>query len=432
MGKDFTDALLDPKGLKESAKYKIGFNAIQGLLLTILSIAGLNLAFGFDDPSDMLTVAYWTQFIMLFAEQLWADQIGFNIGLAIMLKKHPQYNDTVEQCHDIVEGVFDPAKNAWVMQPLKDDADLVNDATDELNIDRKIEWAKGKWLDKSKKLENKRNRIKGKRYFWLWKIWPFRWVMKIRIAARTRRIDKLNERIQDLNEAINDKKRHEDLKYRHIKGFDELDANSLLSGIDSLENGSQPRYHMVSGKRLINKRRTKKMFSKALFAFMGGMIAYQVGVGFKEGFGQIMYILFMVVSNLAGGWMFAADYLERVPLANESQRRNALYDIKNRVKVKKELAAEVKRKNDELKLIQAKLKAEIEKAEVEAYEENKRRDLEKATKIKAEQDKAKADREVTESKIRAEAERIAYEARVKAEAEELIKRQQQPIKLATP
>ena len=381
MAKDeIENALLDPKGMKESTRFKIMFNGIQGILLVALSLVGLNIVWGYNTIADMATVAYWLQFMMLFAEQLWADQIGFNMGLAVMSKKHGQYNNTVLECDGIVEGVLDPQTNKWLVKPLKDDADLVNDATDELNIDRKIEWYKERLFAKIKKIETKRDKVHGRRFFWLWNVWPFRWVKKIRVQARTERINRMNDRIKSLQEGINDKKRHEDLRYRHIKGFEELDANSLLSGSDSQSNKGQPRYNMRNGKKMINKRRSKKLLSKVILSLMGGMIAYQIGASFGESLGQIAYILFMVSMNFVYGWMFAAEYLEAIIVYNESQRRNALVDVRNRVEVKK-----TSKTAREAQL--AKLKADYEKAETEAWAENDRRNAlakELAVKQKAE------------------------------------------------
>lgn len=421
--KKILDALFEPESIKESVAFSASMSILQIIGLFAFSFLGATISFGFGSWFEVISsYDYWAYFVVMTGEQFYAYNIAYQFAISV-LSNSEKYKKAIQEGDDIINGVYDPELNKWLITPLRDDSAYIDIALNQMNSEERERLYKRKITKKIDKLNQKISDIEAKQKpkFFLFK--------KRRITKRLIRIESLKRTINYLEAKQNDKVYMDAIDDRKIPGFTRVELAAIYSGQESEVSEDESKYTMRKRKTYERKGAGKRALVRFLTGLFLPLVAW--GAVTLKG-GAVISMIVMMIMQFSSGWQQAIKNFKKADMFNAEQRFTTIKEIQHRVPgIKaKELAFETAKKAEEIKAAE-KLKAEIEKAEIEAYEENKRRDYEKATRIKLEQEIIKSEKEATEAKIRVEAERIAYEARVKAEAEELIKRQQ-AVKLATP
>lgn len=334
------DSLLDPKGLKESAKFQVGLASVKMVMLMFFSFMGVSVTFGLNGLSQLADPGYWIQFAILMFEQNYAYDAGYQLSLALLKKKRQDYRKIVNDCDDLVEGVVDPETQKVVVEAIKVDAPMAHDAIDAINVDGKKEWFQNQCDARIELLNGKINKIKDRRNPWFFR--------KAILKYQQNTITYLEDKIARIRSVRDDKNILESLKNRTVKGYQMVEYGDIVSDQQEKEKKQHSKYHRRSQKAYESKGFLKRNISRVLTAVMGCVMLYQFATS-KDQFGSRMaYTLFIISLQFSSGWSAAVKTMEAIIIYNANERLACLFDVKHRIGVMKKNAIEEKKNYEAL------------------------------------------------------------------------------------
>lgn len=367
------NALFDPESIKDSVAFNATMSILQIVGLIAFSFLSATMQFGFDNWLDVVySKTYWLNIVFMTAEQFYAYNIAYTFAISLLMNA-PKYVEVIQQGDDIINGVWDEENQKWLTVGIKEDAPYVDIACDEINASERLECFTKQIISKMTAIKSKCKRIELKPIPRLFKKW--------RISKRKRRIESFNQSIAFLNFKLNDMDYYNSLTDKQIKGYKPIDQASINTNQIERPEGVVSKYGMVDRKKLERKGAVKRIGVKILTALALPLAAWGA-VTLKSG--AIVSIIVMLILQFVSGWNAAAKNFKKADVFNADQRFKTLKEIKRRVPGIKEREA-----------AQAKLKAEIEKAEIQAWEDNKKFDAELLAKKQAEAKDLKTERPAT-------------------------------------
>lgn len=367
------EALFDPESIKDSIAFNASMSIAQIIGLIAFSFLGATIQFGFDNWFQALSsYTYWLNVVLMGAEQFYAYSIAYQFAISVMMNSF-KYRQAVQKGDDIINGVFDEETQKWVLLPLSDDSAFVDMAIDEMNVQERKACFVKQITTKIKSISNTVNKIsiKPKPKFFLFRNW--------RINRRERIIAQKNKTIEYLNIKMEDKEYFNSLDDKQIKGYTPIEQSAINTNQnEKSESLVGSKYGMRDRKKLERKGAFKRAATKILTAALLPLVAWGV-VTLKSG--TIVSLIVMLIMQFVSGWREATKNFKMADVFNADQRFKTIKEIQRRLPAIKEREA-----------AQAKLKAEIEKAEIQAWEDNKKFYAELLAKKKAEIKDLRTDR----------------------------------------
>lgn len=358
------EVLFDPESIKDSVAFNASMSLLQIIGLFAFSFLGATIQFGFENWLAVIySTTYWINVVMMSAEQFYAYNIAYQFAISVMANA-PKYRQSVQKGDDIINGVFDDETQKWLITPLNDDSAFVDMAIDEMNASEREACYKKQITTKIKSVSNTINKIeiKPKPKFFLLKKW--------RINRRARIIDQKLKTIEYLKAKMDDKDYFNSLDDKQIKGYAPIEQAAIISNQSEKTETTGSKYGMRDRKDLERKGAFKRAVTKLLTALLLPLVAWGV-VTLKSG--TIVSLIVMLIMQFVSGWRTAARFFKTADVFNAEQRFKTIKEIQRRVPGIKERET-----------ARAKLKAEIEKIEIQAWEDNKKFDAELLAKKKAE------------------------------------------------
>lgn len=368
------DALFDPESIRESVAFNASMSLLQIIGLFAFSFLGATIQFGFDNWLDVIeSTTYWLNIILMTAEQFYAYNIAYHFAISI-LGNQPKYQQTIQNGDDIINGVFDEESQKWLIKPMSDDAAFVDMAIDEMNAIERESCFKKQIINEINKIKNAINKIEMKPK-------PKGWFKRKRTSKRERLVAQKNRTIDYLNSKMDDKAYFNSLSDKRIKGYAPIEQAAINTNQSDKQEPTKSKYGMRDRKKLERKGAFKRAVSKILTGLMLPLVAWGA-VTLKSG--TLVSIIVMLIMQFVSGWREATKNFKTADVFNADQRFKTIKEIQRRLPAIKEREA-----------AQAKLKAEIEKAEIQAWEDNKKFDAELLAKKKAEVKDSRTDRPTT-------------------------------------
>ena len=368
------NALFDPESIKDSVAFNASMSILQIIGLFAFSFLGATIQFGFDSWLEVVySTTYWINIVLMTAEQFYAYNIAYQFAISVLINS-PKYRQSVQNGDDIINGVFDDDTQKWLIKPMSEDAAFVDMAIDEMNVIERESCFKKQIINKINSIKNKINKIELRhKPKWLF--------VKYRVNRRERLVATKNQTIEYLKLKIEDKEYFNSLSDKQIKGYVPIEQAAINTNQSEKTEVIDSKYGMRDRKRLERKGAFKRAIVKILTGLLLPLVAWGA-VTLKSG--TIVSLIVMLIMQFVSGWREATKNFKTADVFNADQRFKTIKEIQRRLPGIKEREA-----------AQAKLKAEIEKAELQAWEDNKKYDAEILAKKKAEVKDLKNDRPTT-------------------------------------
>lgn len=325
--KAFMKFLSDPSEIINSTKFSIATASAQFFGLIVFAIIGASISMRFQGFSDLLNPDYWITVVVMFAEQLYAYNIGYGLGRALMLNANEELAKTNAQIKAIVEGAKDEQGNELIA-PLKRDSAYIDQACQELSDADKIELVSRRMREIIKTFESELEfykALKKKSWFWPKRIKigrkrVFFWRRATAIAYCEKQVTQGTAMLQEKESilAVPDK---------NVAGFQRLEYANLLSSQQEIVIESVSKYHQRSEEKAKAKMAGKKAITKFIMASIGGSILFGALVG-SQAWGMVVYTIFLMIVQVANGFKFGSDNVVSIVLYNALNRLKALQDIR--------------------------------------------------------------------------------------------------------
>lgn len=348
----FMDFLSDPSQIVKSTKFNIVTSGLQFVALIFFAIVGASIGFRFENFRDILDPNYWAGVVVLLIEQLYAMNIGYDLGRTITINSNKELATTNEQNENIVEGVYDETGEE-IIRGLKKDTTYADAALNEIMDEEKIFLVKQRMndivlyfeskLDYFNTLEKgfslKPNKIKVgniKKYFW----------------KTSTAIAYCELQIRNGNKMLDNQKAILAVPDANVSGFTRHNYSDLVSSQDEKIKGRVSRYHQKNENDMKKKMYGKKVLVKILMSMIGPAILFGVSGG-DQTLGLIVYSVFILLVQLANGMKLGSSNAINVVLYNAVNRLKLNQDIKHRIPlIKKRIEEEQElKKIEELKKV---------------------------------------------------------------------------------
>jgi hypothetical protein len=224
------------------------------------------------------------------------------------------------------------------------------------------------------------------------------------MKARDAKIASMKARIQTTFELITDKQTLDNIDYLTIKGYTPFRTKDLENNEETLST-SESQNSLVNLDAIKAKRLLKRMGTMVITSLFMGLVVWQTVT--KGGFGTIAYTLFLILMQAGMGLREAYKDVSRGVIPNYKVKIRALrYIIQFSKKEKADAEA---------------LRIRIQKDEIDAWNENARRDQESYNRA---WDAAILDNKLFDE----ERKNLAIIAKAKAEAEAMMIREEAKAK----
>ena len=337
----FMSFLNDPSQIIKSTKFSLATAGIQFIGLTFFAIIGASISFRFTSFRDLLDLNYWITVVVLLVEQLYAYNIGYNLGRSMMMNANTELETTNIQIKAIIEGAKRP--DGTTIEALKKDSAYIEQAIEVLSNEDKINLVTKRMKEIIKIFESKLDYFKV--------VNKKRWLFprKIKIGKRAKRFWKRETLIIYCELQISNGKKmlgNEEIILsvpdKNIAGYQRLEYANLMSTQEEIVQGSVSRYHQRSESKERAKKAGTKALKKFAMASIGGSIIFGA-LGGSQALGMIIYTIFLMLVQVAGGFKFGNDTVIKVILYNAVNRLKALQDIRKILpKIKQENAEKEK------------------------------------------------------------------------------------------
>lgn len=370
----FMDFLNDPSQALKTTKFSIASAGIQFFALVFFAIIGASIGFRFENIRDIWNLDYWISVVVLLMEQLYAMNIGYDLGRSIALNSNKELATTNQQSEDLVEGVFDE-EGKEVIRPLKKDSAYVDEALKRIMDQDKIDLVKDRMSEIIEYFETKLDSFKAlNKNFYLFP-------KKIKVGKKKKRFFRKSSAIKYCEMQIKDGQKMMDnekailaVPDANVPHFNRFKYADLVSNQEAGVKGRTSRYHQKNEIEVKSKMFGKKALINIAMAMIGPAILFGA-TGGDQATGMIIYSIFLLFVQLGNGFKTGSSSVINVVLYNAVNRLKAIQDVRNKIpNIKKEI--ELKEKNEkELaketdEINQEKTVEPLEKEETEDYNDN--------------------------------------------------------------
>jgi hypothetical protein len=360
----FMDFVNDPSQIIKSTKFNIATASVQFIALIFFAIVGASIGFRFENIRDVWNLDYWINVVVLLMEQLYAMNIGYDLGKTMTVNTNRELATTQEQIEALVEGAYDEAGNELV-RPIKKDSAYIDIALQEIMDDEKIQLVKERMEEIIKYFESKLDYFKAlEKSFYLFPL-------KIKVGKMKKKFHKHSSAIKYCDRQIADGKKMLDneeailaVPDANVKGFTRYNYADLMSSQENGVNVRVSKYYQKNETQMKSKMFGKKALVNILMAMIGPAILFGVNGG-DQTLGMIVYSIFLLFIQLANGFKQGSSNAISAILYNAVNRLKAIQDVRVRIVKVKENEA----KKEEMRL--AKLKKQKEELEVQQQSEEK-------------------------------------------------------------
>lgn len=323
----FMTFLNDPSQVIKSTKFSMATAATQFIGLTFFAIIGASISFRFESFNDLLDLNYWITVVVLLVEQLYAHNIGYDLGRSMAMNANEELKIANTQMTAIIEGVKPEEGKERVS--LKKDSAYVESAIEVLTNEDKVNLVTKRMKEIIKIFESKLDYYKSLNN----KRWLFPRYVKIKKRCnklfwnRSKLVKYCELQIANGKDMLD----HEDailaVPDKNIVGYQRLEYANLMSSQSDIVSGSVSRYHQRSESAEKAKMAGRKALKKFAMASIGGSIVFGA-LGGSQAWGMIIYTVFLMLIQLASGFKFGSDNVVKIILYNATNRLKALQDIR--------------------------------------------------------------------------------------------------------
>ena len=328
----FMDFFNDPSKAMKSTKFSVASATVQFIGLLFFAVVGASISFKFTTFRDLLDLNYWITIVVLLIEQLYAYNIGYDLGRAMMVNSNEELKRTNTQINALVEGVYDEQTQEELIRGIKKDSTIAQQAINELTREDKIELVKTRMNEIinifASKLELFRSYEK-ERWFFPKKIVlgkgqrKYFWSKKRAMTYCERQIDYGKQMITDEEAIVS-------IPDLNVRDYTKLEYANLISTQDDIKGTNVSRYHQRSEIKERAKENGKRALKKIVMASIGGSIVFGA-FGGDQALGMIVYTLFLLTIQVAGGVKSGGSNVSKILLYNAVNRLKALKDTQARI-----------------------------------------------------------------------------------------------------
>lgn len=371
----FMDFINDPSQIVKSTKFNIATASLQFVALIFFAIVGASIGFRFENFRDIWNLDYWISVVVLLMEQLYAMNIGYDLGKTMTVNSNQELATTQEQSTALIEGAYNEKTGEELVRPLKKDSAYVDIALQEIMDDEKTLLVKERMSEIIKYFESKLDYFKAlPKQFYFIRLNIKVGKMKKKFHKRSTAIRYCEQQISDGYKMLENKDAILAVPDANVKGFTRYNYADLMS---NQENGGDIRvskYYQKSEKQMKAKMFGKKALVNILMAMIGPAILFGVNSG-DQATGMIVYSIFLLLVQLANGFKQGSSNAISAVLYNAVNRLKAIQDVKTRIIKIKEVETEKERVR--LEELQKQKEGESKKAlEQQLEEEREIEDLE--------------------------------------------------------
>lgn len=329
----FMNFLNDPSQVINSTKFSIATASTQFLALMVFAVIGASISFRFTSFRDIWDLDYWISVIVLLIEQLYAYNIGYDLGRSLGVNANKELKITEQQIEYLVEGVYDE-NGGEIKRGLKKDSSYIEPALAILMDNEKVALLQTRMKEIIGIFESKFDYFKSlpKERFLLPK--------KIKVAKHKAKyfwrkksaLYYCQSQIKMGKEMLKDRESILAVPDRNVKGFQRLTYADIISSQNERADYGVSRYFQRNEKTTKAKAFGKKALIKFGLAAIGSSILFGV-MGGSQAFGMIIYSLFLLVIQLASGFKFGSNIVITIILHNAVNRLQACKDIQKKIPI---------------------------------------------------------------------------------------------------
>jgi low affinity Fe/Cu permease len=329
----FMNFLNDPSQVINSTKFSIATASTQFFALMFFAIIGASISFRFTSFRDIWDLNYWINVVVLLVEQLYAYNIGYDLGRSLGVNANKELKTTEQQIEYLVEGVYEENGNE-VKRGLKKDSSYIEPALDILMDNEKVSLLQTRMKEIIGIFESK---------FDYFKALPKKWFLfpkKIKVAKHKAKmfwrkksaLFYCHSQIEMGKEMLKDRESILAVPDRNVKGFQRLTYADIMSSQNGQSDYGVSRYFQRDEKTIKAKAFGKKAIVKFGLAAIGSSILFGA-TGGSQTFGLIIYSLFLLIVHLASGFKFGSNNVITIILHNTANRLQACKDIQKKIPI---------------------------------------------------------------------------------------------------
>ena len=335
----FMDFINDPSQIVKSTKFNIATAGIQFLALGFFAVVGASIGFRFQNFRDIWNLDYWISVLVLLMEQLYAMNIGYDLGKSMTVNSNKQLATTQEQSSALIEGAYDEQNNE-IVRPLKKDSAYIDIALQEIMNDEKVQLVKERMDEIIKYFESKLDYFKALPK----KVYLLRLHIKVgrkkkKFHKRSSAIKYCEQQIADGNKMLENRGAILAVPDVNVKGFTRFNYADLLSDQENRANIRVSKYYQKNEAQMKTKMFGKKALINILMAMIGPAIIFGVSGG-DQAAGMIIYSIFLLFIQLANGFKQGSSNAISAVLYNAVNRLKAIQDVKTKIIKIKEVETE--------------------------------------------------------------------------------------------
>lgn len=329
----FMNFLNDPSQVINSTKFSVATASTQFLALMFFAIIGASISFRFDTWRDIWNLDYWISVTVLLVEQLYAYNIGYDLGRSLGLNANKELITTNQQIEMLVEGVY-KEDGTEIKRGLKKDSSYIEPALDVLMDNEKVALIQTRMKEIIGIFESKFDYFKTlpKRFFFFPKKVKVAKHKAKRFWRRKSALYYCQTQIELGKEMLNDRESILSVPDRNVKGFQRLTYADIMSSQNEKSDYGVSRYYQRDERATKAKAFGRKALVKFALAATGSSILFGA-MGGSQAFGMIIYSLFLLVIQLASGFKFGSNIVITIILHNAVNRLQACKDIQKKIPI---------------------------------------------------------------------------------------------------
>ena len=327
----FMNFLNDPSQVINSTKFSVVSASTQFLALMFFAIIGASISFKFTTFRDILDLNYWISVVVLLVEQLYAYNIGYDLGRSLGMNANKELVTTNQQIEILVEGVY-AEDGTEVKRGLKKDSSYIEPALDILMDNEKVSLLQTRMKEIIGIFESKLDYFKSltaKQFFFPKKVKVAKHKAK-RFWRRKSALYYCQTQIELGKEMLKDRESILAVPDSNVKGFQRLTYADIMSSQNEKSDYGVSRYYQRNETATKTKAFGKKAIAKFALAATGSSILFGA-MGGSQAFGMIIYSLFLLVIQLASGFKFGSNIVITIILHNAVNRLQACKDIQKKI-----------------------------------------------------------------------------------------------------
>ena len=322
----------NPVDVLKSPKFGIFSASAQFIALIVFAIVGAGIQFRFETFRDLLNLDYWVTVVVMLGEQLYAFNIGYDLGRTLMMSSNKELIKAEEQIEGIVEGVaiYDDNDNfkEWKLEPMKKDTTYIDKACEVLTTEDKLHLITTNTKELIKMLESKVAEYKSyKHTTWIFaKKLVINRKNKKRFHKKATAITFCESQITYGKNLIDDKDSMLAIPDTNVAGYHRIEYSNVISAQSDNANIRVSKYHQRSEKAAKAKMAGSRALKKLALATIGGSFLFGMAADGK--IGTIVYMVGIMLWQVFSGFKFGGNNVINIILYNTVNRLKALQDIR--------------------------------------------------------------------------------------------------------